>query len=111
MLNYFLKTLTGPDRKSFKVSNLDKYSFKPGEVVQKISKIYINLRDSKTFIKAISAEQRSYSPELFSWAENVLVKVSRADLDTLFICQAANNNISSPLAASVKIDILGRTLC
>lgn len=82
MLNYFLKTLTGPDRKSFKVSNLDKYSFKPGEVVQKISKIYINLRDSKTFIKAISAEQRSYSPELFSWAENVLVKVSRADLAT-----------------------------
>ena len=82
MLNYFLKTLTGPDRKSFKVSNLDKYSFKPGEVVQKISKIYINLRDSKTFIKAISAEQRSYSPELFSWAENVLLKVSRADLAT-----------------------------
>ena len=26
MLNYFLKTLTGPERKSFKVSNLEKYS-------------------------------------------------------------------------------------
>ena len=85
MLNYFLKTLTGPDRKSFKVSNLDKYSFKPGEVVQKISQIYINLVDSQTFIKAISAEQRSYSPELFSWAESVLLKVSRADLATSLV--------------------------
>ena len=80
MLNYFLKTLTGPDRKSFKVSNLDKYSFKPGEVVAKIGQIYINLRDSDAFIKAISSDGRSYSPDLFQWAENVLLKVSRADL-------------------------------
>ena len=36
MLNYFLKTLTGPESKSFKVSNLEKYSFRPGEVVGKI---------------------------------------------------------------------------
>ena len=77
MLNYFLKTLTGPDRKSFKVSNLEKYSFKPGEVVQKIAQIYINLRDSQTFIKAISSDGRSYSAELFSWAESVLLKVNR----------------------------------
>ena len=28
MLNYFLKTLTGPESKSFKVSNLEKYSFR-----------------------------------------------------------------------------------
>jgi len=82
MLNYFLKTLTGPDRKSFKVSNLDKFSFKPGEVVSRISQIYINLEDSESFIKAISADGRSYCPELFSWAENVLLKVSRADLAT-----------------------------
>ena len=82
MLNYFLKTLTGPDRKSFKVSNLEKYSFKPGDVVQKIAQIYINLKESQTFIKAISSDGRSYSAELFSWAESVLLKVNRADLAT-----------------------------
>ena len=82
MLNYFLKTLTGPNRKSFKVSILQKYSFKPGEVVEKISQIYINLSHSETFIKAISTDDRSYCPDLFSWAENVLLKVSRADLAT-----------------------------
>merc|ERR1719242_3006942 len=85
MLNYFLKTLMGPDRKSFKVSNLEKYSFKPGEVVQKIAQIYINLQKSQTFIRAISSDGRSYSAELFSWAENVLMKVSRADLATSLV--------------------------
>eukprot|EP00092_Neocalanus_flemingeri_P008087 GFUD01008727.1.p1 GENE.GFUD01008727.1~~GFUD01008727.1.p1 ORF type:complete len:1041 (+),score=441.41 GFUD01008727.1:59-3181(+) len=80
MLNYFLKTLTGPERKSFKVSNLDKYSFKPGEVVSRITQIYLNLEQSQTFIKAISRDGRSYSPSLFSMTETVLIKVGRADL-------------------------------
>ena len=66
MLNYFLKTLTGPEQKKFKVSDLDKYSFKPGEVVQKISQIYINLIDCDTFIRAISSDGRSYSTDLFT---------------------------------------------
>ena len=39
----------------------------------------------------------------------VLDRVTRRDLDTLYICQAANNNVSLPLSASVKIDILGKT--
>jgi len=80
MLNYFLKTLTGPERKSFKVSNLEKYSFKPGEIVSQITQIYLNLENSETFIKAISGDGRSYSSELFSMTETVLLKVGRADL-------------------------------
>ena len=95
MLNYFLKTLTGPDRKSFKVSNLDKYSFKPGSVVEKIAQIYINLNDSERFIKAISSDGRSYSPDLFAWAEEVLLKVSRADLATMLITLAARVKAAS----------------
>ena len=62
MLNYFLKTLTGPERKSFKVSNLEKYSFKPGEIVAQITQIYLHLEGSETFIKSISSDGRSYSP-------------------------------------------------
>jgi len=80
MLNYFLKTLTGPQRKSFKVSNLDKYSFKPGEVVAKITQIYINLGASVTFLSSVSSDGRSYSADLFSWTETVLIKIGRADL-------------------------------
>lgn len=80
MLNYFLKTLTGPERKSFKVSNLDKYSFKPGDVVAKITEIYINLGGSETFLSSVSGDGRSYSAHLFGWTETVLIKIGRADL-------------------------------
>merc|ERR1712012_1545242 len=54
MLNYFLKTLTGPESKSFKVSNLEKYSFRPGEVVGKICQIYLNLGECSSFVAAVS---------------------------------------------------------
>merc|ERR1711971_1030929 len=64
MLNYFLKTLTGPESKSFKVSNLEKYSFRPGEVVGKICQIYLNLGECSSF----------------PGTERVLIKVGRADL-------------------------------
>jgi len=80
MLNYFLKTLTGPESKSFKVSNLEKYSFRPGEVVGKICQIYLNLGESSSFVAAVSRDGRSYSPTLFPGTERVLVKVGRADL-------------------------------
>jgi len=80
MLNYFLKTLTGPESKSFKVSNLEKYSFRPGEVVGKICQIYLNLGESSSFVAAVSRDGRSYSPSLFPGTERVLIKVGRADL-------------------------------
>jgi len=82
MLNYFLKTLTGPDRKSFKVSNLLKYEFKPGDVVARICQIYINLGDSERFLISVSADGRSYCPELFTWTQDVLIKISKAYLIT-----------------------------
>ena len=75
MLNYFLKTLTGPESKSFKVSNLEKYSFRPGEVVGKICQIYLNLGECSSFVAAVSRDGRSYSPTLFPGTERVLIKV------------------------------------
>lgn len=80
MLNYFLKTLTGPESKSFKVSNLEKYSFRPAETVAKICQIYLNLGESQGFVMAVPRDGRSYSKELFTGTERVLIKVGRADL-------------------------------
>ena len=119
MLNYFLKTLTGPESKSFKVlaaslisalcsllcalcsvlsarcsllsalcsllaalcqpllqvSNLEKYSFRPAETVAKICQIYLNLGESQGFVMAVPRDGRSYSKELFTGTERVLIKV------------------------------------
>ncbi|ENN76013.1 hypothetical protein D910_08109, partial [Dendroctonus ponderosae] len=75
MLNYFLLNLVGPNRKNFKVKNLDDYAFDPKQIVLDIIKIYIHLKDSDAFCLAVSQDGRSYSPSLFEFAEDVLVRV------------------------------------
>ena len=72
MLNYFLKNLVGPERKSFKVQNLEEFSFRPAEIVKHICKIYTHYAECPSFIQAVSSDGRSYSPELFVQAKTVL---------------------------------------
>ncbi|KAG8315573.1 Ubiquitin conjugation factor E4 A [Homalodisca vitripennis] len=54
---------------------LKEYSFDPASIVLNICKIYIHLSDSEEFCSAVSRDGRSYSPQLFSLAENVLVRI------------------------------------
>ncbi|KAL3285242.1 hypothetical protein HHI36_019352 [Cryptolaemus montrouzieri] len=75
MLNYFLLNLVGPNMKNFKVKDQKEYHFDPAETVLKICKIYINLKESDAFCLAVSQDGRSYSPNLFSLAEGVLVRI------------------------------------
>ncbi|XP_046680072.1 ubiquitin conjugation factor E4 A isoform X3 [Homalodisca vitripennis] len=76
MLNYFLLHLVGPNKKNFKVKDqLKEYSFDPASIVLNICKIYIHLSDSEEFCSAVSRDGRSYSPQLFGLAENVLVRI------------------------------------
>lgn len=96
MLNYFLLHLVGPKKENFKVSfccgletngfgiNLtfflqvkDKkeFEFDPAHTVKEICAIYLNLKDCEEFCLAVSQDGRSYSPELFQYAENILSKM------------------------------------
>lgn len=78
MLNYFLKNLVGPNRKSFKVKNLQDFAFKPGEIVTDICRIYVNFKNCDTFLSSVSRDGRSYSHELFEQAAQVLMKIGQA---------------------------------
>ncbi|KAK9881497.1 hypothetical protein WA026_016380 [Henosepilachna vigintioctopunctata] len=80
MLNYFLLNLVGPNKKNFKVKDQKDYHFDPAETVLKICKIYINLKDNDSFCLAISQDGRSYSPNLFSFAESVLIRIGGSGL-------------------------------
>jgi ubiquitin conjugation factor E4 A len=80
MLNFFLKNLVGPNRKSFKVKNLEEFSFRPGEIVTDICKIYVNLQNCDSFLASVSRDGRSYSPDLFDQAAEVLFKIGKGDL-------------------------------
>ena len=83
MLNIFLKNLVGPNRRNFKVKNLEDFSFRPAEIVTDICKIYLNLRNCDTFLAAVSRDGRSYTPELFKQASEVLMKIGRGNFNSI----------------------------
>ncbi|XP_050447919.1 ubiquitin conjugation factor E4 A [Cataglyphis hispanica] len=75
MLNYLLLQLVGPNKKNLKVNDQKEYAFNPANLVLNICEIYINLSKNESFTLAVSQDGRSYSPELFKLADNVLVRI------------------------------------
>lgn len=80
MLNYFLLELVGPNKKNLKVKDQKEYHFDPAATVLDICKIYVNLKESEAFCLAVSQDGRSYSPQLFSLAEEVLIRIKGGQL-------------------------------
>lgn len=62
------------------MKNKETFDFDPANTVRQICTIYLNLKDSDDFCLAITQDGRSYSPELFKYAENTLIKISGGDL-------------------------------
>nr|XP_022317607.1 ubiquitin conjugation factor E4 A-like [Crassostrea virginica] len=77
MLNYFLLHLVGPKQRSFNVKDKNEIEFKPQQMVSDITQIYLNLGENQAFCMAVSADGRSYSPELFQKTTNVLQKIGK----------------------------------
>ncbi|XP_023710863.1 ubiquitin conjugation factor E4 A isoform X2 [Cryptotermes secundus] len=75
MLNYFLFHLVGPKKRNFKVKDQKEYEFNPAKIVMDICKIYVHLHESDSFCLAVSQDGRSYSPHLFTYAEDVLARI------------------------------------
>ncbi|XP_014246421.1 ubiquitin conjugation factor E4 A [Cimex lectularius] len=82
MLNYFLYHLVGPKKKNFKVKDQTEFKFDPGSIVKDICRIYVHLGNSEEFCAAVSRDGRSYSPQLFVLASDVLVRIGGTDLLT-----------------------------
>uniref|UniRef100_A0A146L1T6 Ubiquitin conjugation factor E4 A n=1 Tax=Lygus hesperus TaxID=30085 RepID=A0A146L1T6_LYGHE len=81
MLNYFLYHLVGPKKKNLKVKDRnDEYKFDPAAIVKDICRIYVHLGSCSDFCAAVSRDGRSYSPQLFSLAQDVLARIGGADL-------------------------------
>ncbi|EDW77401.1 uncharacterized protein Dwil_GK18107 [Drosophila willistoni] len=80
MLNYFLLHLVGPHKERFKVKNKKEFEFDPAQTVLEISHIYINLSSDESFCLAVSQDGRSYSEQLFSYAENILIRIGGGQL-------------------------------
>jgi ubiquitin conjugation factor E4 B len=77
MLNYNLDAMAGPKSSQLKVEGnvqlmVEKYGFDPKVVLSEIAKIYLNLMNKQNFITAIARDGRSYRPELFKQAADLL---------------------------------------
>ncbi|CAG9561890.1 unnamed protein product [Danaus chrysippus] len=82
MLNYFLLHLVGPNKKNFKVKDMKDYEFEPANTVLDICRMYVQLGSNERFCAAVSDDGRSYSPQLFKLAEDVLVRIGGGGLIT-----------------------------
>uniref|UniRef100_A0A1I8PL71 Ubiquitin conjugation factor E4 A n=1 Tax=Stomoxys calcitrans TaxID=35570 RepID=A0A1I8PL71_STOCA len=80
MLNYFLLSLVGPQKEKFKVKDKKEFEFDPATTVLEICHIYINLSSSDIFCLAVSQDGRSYSSQLFEYAENILIRIGGGQL-------------------------------
>lgn len=80
MLNYFLLHLVGPNKKNFKVKDMKEFEFDPARTVRDICNLYVVLGASERFCAAVSDDGRSYSPQLFTLAEAVLVRIGGGSL-------------------------------
>ncbi|KAH8251327.1 hypothetical protein KR032_007991 [Drosophila birchii] len=80
MLNYFLLHLVGPKKERFKVKDKKEFDFDPAETVLEICRIYINLSTDDSFCLAVSQDGRSYSDQLFDYAENILIRIGGGQL-------------------------------
>lgn len=80
MLNYFLLNLVGPQKEKFKVKDKKEFEFDPANTVLEICHIYVNLSSSDSFCLAVSQDGRSYSSKLFTYAENILIRIGGGQL-------------------------------
>ncbi|KAL6062738.1 Ubiquitin conjugation factor E4 [Balamuthia mandrillaris] len=76
MLNYFLEHLAGPKCTNLKVSQPEKYNFKPKQLLGKITDIYTHfaVHPTSEFPEAVARDGRSYSDEIFTRAAALLIR-------------------------------------
>ena len=72
MLNYFLKYLTGSERRRLAIKDPEKYNFRPKDLLLSIIKVYLHVfaaDRSDSFSRAIAEDERSYTVQMFPEAQ------------------------------------------
>ena len=74
MLDYNLEALVGSKARNLKVKRPEDYGFNPKVLLSEITDVYLNLAGKENFIVAVARDGRSYKPETFVKATNILEK-------------------------------------
>ncbi|KAL1981515.1 hypothetical protein VTN96DRAFT_2496 [Rasamsonia emersonii] len=76
MLDYNLDAMVGPKSSNLRVENLQEYGFNPRALLSEIVDVYLNLMDKENFTFAVARDGRSYKPQNFEKAADILRKWS-----------------------------------
>lgn len=74
MLDYNLNTLVGEKRLQVKVDNAAEYNYNPRALLSDIMTVFTHLAGKQSFVQAIARDGRSYRPENFGKAVEVMMK-------------------------------------
>ncbi|OKL59184.1 hypothetical protein UA08_05659 [Talaromyces atroroseus] len=74
MLDYNLDAMVGPRSSSLRVTNLQEYGFNPRALLSEIVDVYLNLMNKENFVYAVARDGRSYKPQNFEKAAEILRK-------------------------------------
>ncbi|KAJ5907758.1 hypothetical protein N7495_000440 [Penicillium taxi] len=76
MLDFNLDTMVGPKSSDLRVGNGHEYGFHPKLLLSDLMDVYLNLMRKKSFIVAVARDGRSYKPETFQKAAEIVQKWS-----------------------------------
>ncbi|KAH6613488.1 ubiquitin elongating factor core-domain-containing protein [Chaetomium tenue] len=105
MLDYNLDILTGPKSKTLKVENPEKYYFNPKTLLPELVDIYLNLGGSSTFIEAVAADGRSYSPATMKMTAFILRNKHLKDEKDILAWEVLAAQIESAKEALDRADL------
>ncbi|KAI7604801.1 hypothetical protein KC343_g13964, partial [Hortaea werneckii] len=72
MLDYNLDIMVGTKRAQLRVENAEEYKFSPKDLLTDIVKVFLNLSSKQRLVDAISEDGRSYRPENFTRAADLM---------------------------------------
>ena len=88
MLDYNLEALVGPKSSHLRVKRPEDYGFNPKVLLSEITDVYLNLGKKEDFVLAVARDGRSYKPETFVKATNILEKFSMKSSEQIKVWKA-----------------------
>jgi len=75
--------LAGLRSSDLRTNDMEKYGFKPAQLLSSVLSVYLNLAEEPAFIQAVATEGRSYKKELFERAGEIALKKVLKTVDEL----------------------------
>lgn len=95
MLGYNLDALVGPKKANLKVENPEEYGWNPRQMLAEITDVFLNLKEKSAFVEAVAADGRSYKPENFATAMNIMQRYALKSPEQLHDWEQLGENVKA----------------